>query len=184
MNTKLIAIFLIINALSFHMKALSQVVKYDYENWPGKNSVSKNNIKINDNLVSNYKMKLAKGYNDSSLFYRIPLNENDSIKKGRLHIKIFSNSSEAQMALTAYLDCIVTPKSFPRLTSEKFKHGDVAFGSEHNGIIQMAYTKNNVLVILHAPTEKALLLCNEIDLIIQNAPELRSTIKPTLLFTK
>ena len=129
-------------------------------------------------------MKLAKGYNDSTLFYKIPLNENDSLKKGRLHVKIFSNSSVAQLALAAYLDCIVTPKLFPRLTSENFKHGDVAFGSEHNGIMQIAFTKNNVLVILHAPAEKAFLLSGEIDLIIQNAPELRSNMNPSLLFTR
>jgi|SRR3989304_3176221 len=185
MYKKLIIPFCVIITLSLHTRIFAQDENYGYKNWPGKNSIAKNKIEIDDNLVSNYKMSLAKGYNDSSLFYKIRLNEGDSLKKGRLQIKIFSSTSEAQLALAEYLDCLAMPTMLPRISSGNFKYGDIAFGKEYDGIIQLAYTRNNVLVVLHAPTEKALLLANEIDLRIQNAPELRAhTHKPSLLFTK
>jgi hypothetical protein len=104
MNNKLVFIFIVFS-LFFDTNGFSQIEKYNYDNWPGKNTVAKKNIEIDHNFVSNHKLTLAKGFNDSTIFYKIPLSEDDSVKKGRLQISIHSSSTEAQLALVEYLDC-------------------------------------------------------------------------------
>lgn len=116
-------------------------------------------------------MVLAEGSKDTSFFYKISLGEKDQIKNGRLQVKVFSNAEAAQLALVEYLECLTTQNKPPRLTNEDYVAGDLAFGREYNGILNMAFTRNNILVIVHAPKEKAKVISKEIDTKIQDAPE-------------
>ena len=46
----------------------------------------------------------------------------------------------------------------------------MAFGREYNGIFRISFTKNNVIIIVHAPTDVAKAIALEVDKKIQNAP--------------
>ena len=116
-------------------------------------------------------MSLATGSKGNYFFYKVPLDENDTIKNGRLQAQVFSSIEEAQLALVDYLNILTTPVKPPRLTNEDFKAGDVAFGEVNNGILWMIFVRNNVLVIVHAPTKIAKAIAQEIDKAIQNSPE-------------
>ena len=149
----------------------AQNKRYDYENWPGKDGVVKTNIEFPDELISEYDMSLASGVKGNYFFYKVPLYENDIIKNGRLQAQVFSSIDTTQLALVNYLNTLTTPFKPPRLTNEDFKAGDVAFGENKDEILWMAFTRNNVLVIVHAQTEKAGNIAHKIDTAIQNAPE-------------
>lgn len=69
-----------------------------------------------------------------------------------------------------YLNILTTPLKPPRLTNEDFKTGDVAFGEVNNGILWMAFTRNNVLVLIDAPINDAKVISSEIDKRILDAP--------------
>jgi len=144
---------------------------YGYENWPGKDGVIKTNIEFPDELISKYYMSLASGAKGTYFFYKVPLYENDIIKNGRLQAQVFPSIDTAQLALVNYLNILQTPDKPPRLTDEDFKAGDVAFGDIKDGILWMAFTRNNVIITVHAQTEKAGDIANKIDSAIQNAPE-------------
>lgn len=142
-----------------------------YENWPGKDGDVKTNIDFPDELIAEYDMSLASVVKGTYFFYKVPLYINDIIKNGRLQAQVFSNIDMAQMALVNYLNTLTTPFKPPRLTYQNFKSGDVAFGEKKDGILWMAFTRNNVIVIVHAQSEKAGDIANKIDSAIQNAPE-------------
>ena len=163
----------------------AQDENYGFETWPGKNGVIKSNIVFPDQLISNYDLTLAKGSNGTQFFYKIPLNKYDSIKEGRLQVQVFTKTNEAQLALVEYLDCLTTIITPPRLTSEVFKAGDVAFGEHNDGVVQMAFTKNNVIVIVHALIEEAIEIVQEIDRQIQLAQEWENdNTQPMFVLTK
>lgn len=175
----------IVFILIFYANGFSQIEKYNFNNWPGKNTVAKKNIEIDHNFTSNHKLSLAKGFSDSIVFYKVPLSEDDSLKKGRLQLSIYSSSKEAQLALVEYLDCLTLPVKPNQLKNEHFKQGDIAFGKEHDGKMQMAFTRNNVLVVLHAPTDTAMSLAKELDIKIKNAPEWgKNDKKPSIKFAE
>lgn len=155
----------------FFISMFAQDKNYGYENWPGKRGVVKSNIILNSEFVNNHKMLLAEGSKENSLFYKISLGDNDTLKKGRLQAEVFSSVEEAQLALVEYLECLATINKPPRLTYEDFKAGDVAFGREYDGLLWMAFTRNNILIVIHAPIKKAMSIAQEVDKKIQNAPE-------------
>lgn len=182
MLSKILKIILIVLINCLWISAYSQISNYDIENWSGKNSVVKDHISLPNNVIKEYNMTLTKGSRESSFFYKISLDENDRLKKGRLQVKVFSNIKDAQLALVEYLDCLSTPFKPPRLTDEDLIAGDVAFGDENNGIIRMAFVRNNVVVVIHAPITKAKKIAQEIDEKIQNAHEWKvDSLKPSFI---
>jgi hypothetical protein len=68
------------------------------------------------------------------------------------------------------------------LTDEEFNTGDVAFGSENKGTLRIAFTRNNILVIVYAPTNKAFEIARGIDQNIVMAPEwIRGATQPSFI---
>jgi hypothetical protein len=175
MKTTMIIVCIMLSFLSCQKEKTDTTVEteenYGYENWPGKDDVVKTDIEFPNELISKYHMSLASGASGTYFFYKVPLYENDIIKNGRLQAQVFSSIDTAQLALVNYLNLLTTPLKPPRLTNENYKAGDVAFGENKDGILWMAFTRNNVIVIIHAQTEKAGDIANEIDTAIQNAPE-------------
>jgi hypothetical protein len=145
--------------------------KYGFENWSGKSGAIKSKIELPFQLISTQNLSLAEGSSGTSLFYKIPFDENDQLKKGRLQAEVFSTIEEAQLDLVEYLDCLTTPFKPSRLTEKEFNIGDVAFGKEKDGILLMAFTRNNVLLVIHAPISIAKEMGEAFDRSIQNAPE-------------
>jgi len=165
--------------------AIAQSNSYGHENWPGKNGIVKTHIEVPESLVFKYNLNITRGSNDEFLFFDIIQHENKSINKGRLQLEIFSSPADAQVGLVNYLNNLSTPFKPPRLSSESFNFGDVAFGEENDGIFRVAFIRNNVLVIIFAPTDKAKSIAREIDRQIQLAPEWKSnTTKPSFKLKK
>lgn len=150
--------------------ALSQYNNYDYENWPGKNVLAKSNIELPEEFITENNLDLTKGSKEDYFFYRISLDENDSLKEGRLQCEVFSTTIEAQKALVECLNIMTKPIKPPRLLTEDFNPGDVAFGEEQNGIYWMTFVRNNVLIVIHAPTRVAVEMGQYIDARIKVAP--------------
>ncbi|MGD8779169.1 MAG: hypothetical protein PVH88_09450 [Ignavibacteria bacterium] len=163
-------IYIIIITCCFLTDTFAQE-RYGFENWPGKSGVIKSAIELPSQLISTQNLSLAEGSRGNSLFYKIPLDENDQLKKGRLQAEVFATVEKAQLALVEYLDCLTTPYKPPRLIGKEFKIGDVAFGEEKDKILLMAFTRNNVLVIVHAPINIAVEISEGFDGNIQNAVE-------------
>jgi hypothetical protein len=186
MNNRLLRIIQIVIVICcFFNITFAQNMNYGYDNWPGKSGVIKSNIELPTQLISKFNLTLAQGSKETSFFYKISLDENDQIKKGRLQAEIFSSIEEAQSALVEYLDCLTTPYKPPRLTNEGFKIGDIAFGEVNNGILRMAFTRNNVLLVVHAPINKAKEIAQGFDKNIQVAPEWKKdTSKPSFVLTE
>lgn len=159
---------------------LAQNDNYDYDNWPGKSGVIKGNIYFPTQLISQFDLTLAKGSNGSSFFYKVKLYDTDDIKNGRLKIDVYSSINDAQLSLIEYLDCLQTPFKPSRLTTDDLEVGDVTFSQDSNDILLMAFTRNNIRVIVHAPTGIANILAFEIDKTIINAPVwTEETLKPS-----
>lgn len=57
---------------------------YGYVNWPNKNGAIKCNIEFPAQLISEFNLTLAAVSNGVSFFYKVPFDQNDNIKKGRL----------------------------------------------------------------------------------------------------
>ena len=151
--------------------SIQNLENYGYDNWPGKNGDVKTDIEIADQFVTAYDMSLRSGSSETYLRFEIALNENDTTKQGYLHLRIFPTIEEAQLALVEYLDIITAFPKPPRLTNEDFNAGDVAFGKKFDGNVKMCFTRNNVFVIIYAPTGKAGEIAHKIDIAVQNAPE-------------
>jgi len=181
---KIIKIVIIIICFSFNTDA--QILNnYGYENWPGKNGIAKTDVIIPHQLVSKYDMSFRRGSTETYLRYKIALNENDTIKNGYLHIRIFLSTEEAQLALVENLEVITDLSKPPLLTNEDFKAGDVAFGKDKDGILWMAFTRNNVLAIVCAPIEKARNIAHEIDKTLLSSPEWKkNTSNPLFILTE
>jgi hypothetical protein len=166
------------------INAFSQKNTFDFENWPGKNSAVKSNIELAPQFVSKYDLSLAKGSNGRVFFYKIALDGNDQKKLGRLQVQVFSSTEEAQKALVAHLNS-KTIDIPPRLTEDEYRVGDVAFGKIYDKIFRLAFTRNNILVIIHAPTKITESIALEMDEKILNAPlSENDTIKPTFILAE
>lgn len=148
-----------------------EIVNNGYEFWPGKSGVIKTDIEFPGNFVSEYNLSLYNGSRGDSFIYRLPLDENDADKKGKIEVNVFSDVEKAQLALVDYLDGMVSPNKPPRLTNEAYKVGDVAFGKVYDGILKIEFARNNVLVIVHAPTNTCKSIVSALDEAIQKAPE-------------
>lgn len=164
-----IAVCILVTFCSFDI-ALSQYSNYDYENWPGKNGSVKSNIELQEEFITVNNLDLTKGSKGDYFFYRISLDENDSLKEGRLQCEVFSTTIEAQKALVECLNIMTKPIKPPRLLTKDLNPGDVAFGEEQNGIYWMTYVRNNVLIVIHAPTRVAVEMAQYIDERIKVAP--------------
>lgn len=173
MKYKLLGLLILLSLFSCKEDATVQpeLINYGYDSWPGKSGVTKTNIEFPGNFVSEYNLSLYNGSRGDSFIYRLPLDENDADKKGKIEVNVFSDVEKAQLALVDYLDGMVTPNKPPRLTNEDFNIGDVAFGKVYDEILKIEFVRNNVLVIVHAPKEMARIIVKEIDEKIQLAPE-------------
>ena len=95
------------------------------------------------------------------------------------------STEEAQLALVENLEVITDLSKPPLLTNEDFKAGDVAFGKDKDGILWMAFTRNNVLAIVCAPIEKARNIAHEIDKTLLSSPEWKkNTSNPLFILTE
>lgn len=150
---------------------IQSVNDHDRTLWPGKDGVVKCNIEFPSQFVLQYNLTLAAGAKGTSFFFKIPLDENDVLKKGRIQVDVYASIEEAQLALMAYLETMTTNFKPPRLSDKQFNAGDIAFGEETSGIYKVAFVRNNVLVIVHAPKEIAEILAKGIDEKIQSAPD-------------
>jgi hypothetical protein len=146
-------------------------INYGYENWPGKTGTIKSDIPFPEQLIIQNKLELTTGSTGSSFFYKLPLDESDDLKKGRLQATVFTAVEEAQLSLVEYLDLLTTLSKPPRLTDENLSFGDVAFGEIYNEVFKLAFVRNNVLVVVHASTDEAKAIATSIDEKIKNAPE-------------
>lgn len=143
---------------------------FGYESWPGKNGTIRRSIELSVTSLSGYGLQLAPGFNDSTVFLKIPLSEDDALKKGRLQIDVYRTIEEAQLAIVEFFYTMTRPWKFPRLTDKEFQVGDVAFGEESKGVFFVVFTRANVRIILRAPTRVAKELAGKVDGAVQNAP--------------
>jgi hypothetical protein len=141
---------------------------FGYENWPGKNGAIKGSIELPVDPFLGYELQLKPGFNDSTLRFNLPIPD-DTIKIGKLEIKIYKTIKDAQLALLDFLYAMQSPFKPPRLTSEEFSPGDVAFGSKKDEIFFVLFTHANVRVILTAPARVATELAQKVDSLIQAA---------------
>ena len=144
---------------------------YGYENWPGKDGTVKSNIEFPAQLVLQYGLELTVGSTVASFFYKVPLADNDDLKKGRLQIEVYDSVEKSQQGLVEYLDLLTTPSKPPRLSDKNEIFGDVAFGEIYSGVFKLAFVRNNVLVVINAPTETAKAIATGIDEKIKIAPQ-------------
>ena len=144
--------------------------RYGFDSWPGKSGVIKNEIELPSQIISTHNLLLAEGSSRNSFFYKIPLDENDQIKKGRFQAEVFNTIEKAQLALVEYLDCLATPFKPTRLIDKDFKLGDVVYEKENDGILLIALSRNNVMIIVHATLNLAMEIIKEFDKNILNAP--------------
>lgn len=150
----------------------------EYKNWPGKDGIIKCNIEFPAQLISKCQLSLTVGSNGQSFFYKIPIDENDTIKKGRLQVGVFSNIEAAQLSLVNCITELTTPFKPPFLTNEDYKTGDVAFGEVKNNVLWMAFVRNNVLIVIDAPVSTAKEISSEIDKSIINASDWKEGMTP------
>jgi len=71
--------------------------------------------------------------------------------------------------LVEYINVISNFSKPPRLTTEEFKAGDVAFGRKFDDILIISFVRNNVLVIVNAKYSKAKEILFSTDNAIQRA---------------
>jgi len=178
LKTKII----LINLLLIILFAKAQVNNYGSENWPGKNSLMKNNIELKDSLALKYNLYLAKGSINNSVIYKMPINSYDTMLIGKLYIQIYLSPTEAQSYLVEYLNLITNINKPTRLTNENYNCGDVAFAYEYNETIDLSFTKNNVLVIIYGANDMVVSLAKKITEIIENADILNENENLKLIF--
>lgn len=142
---------------------------YDYDSWPGKDGLVKTDIEFPAQLVSKYNLSLEPEYSGDSFTYHIALNNTDTQKAGKIAVQVFSDIAQAQLSLVGYIQGLTTP--LPLLTVQHIKAGDVAFGKQSNGILNLAFVRNNVMVIIEAPSSAGMAIDSAIDQKIQSAPE-------------
>ncbi|HAH26273.1 MAG TPA: hypothetical protein DCL77_21325 [Prolixibacteraceae bacterium] len=142
---------------------------YDYESWPGKDGLVKTDIEFPSQLVSKYNLSLEPDYSGDDFTYQIALNSTDTLKTGRIAVNVFSDIAEAQSSLVGYIEGLTTP--LPLLSVQHIKAGDVAFGKVSDGILNLAWVRNNVMVVIQAPSGVGQAIDLAIDQKIQSAPE-------------
>lgn len=159
---------------------------FGYETWPGKNGTIRRSIELSAASLSGYRIQLAPGFNDSTMFLKIPLSEDDTLKKGRLEISVYPTIEEAHRALAEHLYAFQSLRKPPRLTAEEFPIGEVAFGEESKGVLFVVFTRANVRIILEAPTSVAQELAGKVDKAVQDAPAWTpgDPTKPTLIISE
>jgi hypothetical protein len=148
----------------------AQDENFGYEKWPGKSGAVKHKIDFPKQLITQFNLELSAGSKKFSFFYMIQLKNEDNIKNGRLEIDVYPSVEKAQLGLVEYMNSLQTPFKPPRISDKDFKSGDVAFGSEKDEILWLAFTKNNVRIIIHAPFKTGNVIADELGKTIQNAP--------------
>jgi len=151
---------------------------YEYENWAGKDGIVKCNIVFPSQLISEFGLSITVGSDGQSFFYKIPIDENDTIKKGRLQVGVFSNIEAAQLGLVNCISELTTPFKPSFLTNEDYKVGDVAFGEVKNNVLWMAFVRNNVLIIVNASKNTSKRISLEIDKSVINSSEWKEGMAP------
>src|ERR1035437_7001505 len=112
----MLKIFITIILLYFScFYTLGQKKYYGYENWSGRNSITKSDIEITKEFALKHNLTLSKGSNCNRINYKISLNDFDSLKLGKIESYIFPSATEAQLGLVYYLDNLATPYIPPRL---------------------------------------------------------------------
>jgi hypothetical protein len=147
---------------------------FDYENWPGKDGVIKHKIELPLVPFQGFELDLIPSYNDSVLFFNLPLSEKDTVKIGRLSMQIYPTVEKAQLALLDYLFTFQSSTKPDRLKEDVFPYCDIAFGWENEETFDVYYCNNNIMIIIEASNEKAKKLAEVIDDIIKTAPDLSS----------
>jgi hypothetical protein len=81
------------------------------------------------------------------------------------------------------LESLSTRIKPPLLTNEEFEYGDVAFGQVYDNEFRVAYTKNNVFIVIHAPLKVAKEIAFAIENNIKKAPVWKNKDnKPSFVF--
>ncbi|MCF8358389.1 MAG: hypothetical protein K9H26_06495 [Prolixibacteraceae bacterium] len=161
----------------------SQESQYNFDNWPGKNSIAKTGIELPKDFVTKHNMNITKGSSSDAFIFRFYYNVNNIAKNGKLQVAVLSNSDEAQIALLNYLESLSTRIKPPMLNNEEFEYGDVAFGQVYDGEFRVAYTKNNVFIVIHAPLKDAKKIAYDIEYNIKKAPVWKNKDnKPSFIF--
>ncbi|MFH0756659.1 MAG: hypothetical protein V2B15_05160 [Bacteroidota bacterium] len=161
---------ILILSLSISFVSLAQESYYGQDNWPGKTGEVKAKLEIPKLFITKYDLTLANGHTDYSAFFRLPIESDEDVKKGRLQISIYPSVEESQSALVEYLDCLTTINKPTRLQDSEIQSVDVAFGNINEGIWFIAFTKNNIFIILKASSETIKTLMQDIESVIRNAP--------------
>jgi len=71
-----------------------------------------------------------------------------------------------------------------RSINKNIKSGEKISGKEFDGNVKMCFTRNNVFVIIYAPTGKAGEIAHKIDIAVQNAPKWKKRIGHPSFFFK
>jgi len=168
LHMQVVQLVLLSGVLSY--KTNAQQPDYDFNNWPGKDGDIITNLSIPEQFVLEHDLVLTKGSDDTLRHYKIALFENDLVKKGRIDVIIYPTVDTAQLALiTEFIEAVTDPDKPSMLTAEEYNSGDVAFGYNQNGRINMAFTRNNILVMIRAPEEKTKIIASQVDGFILNA---------------
>lgn len=166
-----IYVLAILLVCSFYNILRGQNVNYGYENWPGKYGSSKSGVKVPEKILENLNAVLTIGSNESSFFYKIPIDENDSIRVGRFQSCIFSTPQAAQFGLVQYLNELTTANKPRQLDKANFSFGDVAFGNSIDGVLHLVYTRNNIFVVIICDQNVAVEIGEIFDKLIKDAPD-------------
>jgi hypothetical protein len=157
--------------------------KFGYKDWPGKDGVIKHRIELPVTPFLGYELKSTSRFNDSIIYFRLPLSKEDTVKVGRLRIQIYPTIEKAQIALRDYMYTFQSTITPPRLIQDEFPYGDVAFGWEKAGALRVYFCNHNVMIIIEAIY--TIELAAKIDSIIQAAPDWSSGYsKPAFIISK
>jgi len=158
---------------------------FGYKNWPSKRGVVKHRIEIPVTPFLGYGLQLTPTFNDSIVRFKIPMSENDTVKLGRLLMQIYPTIEKAQLALRDYLYTFQSTIKPPRLESENFSYGDVAFGWEINGTYRVYFCDNNIMLIIEAATDITPELIAKTESVIQSAPNWSpGDVKPAFILSE
>jgi len=158
---------------------------FDYENWPGKDGLTKNKIELPVIPFQGFEIELIPSYNDSVLFFDLPLSEKDTFKIGRLNMQIYTTIEKAQLALLDYLFTFQSTNKPDRLKENVFPYCDIAFGWENEETFSAYYCNKNIMIIIEASNENTKKIAEVIDDIIKTAPNWSSDDnRPTFIISE
>ena len=144
--------------------------EFGYGSWPGKDGAIITGIQLAVASLSGYGLQLAPGFSDSTVFIKLPLSEDDVLKKGRLQIDVYQTIEKAQRALLEYLYTFESVVKPPRLAAEDFPAGDVAFGERTEDAFLVLFARANAMILLEAPRPVVEELAVKIGNATQDAP--------------